>query len=52
MEKKKKHLGKGYKAMGRAEREHIWKVLELTTKGPLESLIDLIQEESLMEPQE
>ena len=48
----KKRLGKGHKAMGRAEREHIWKVLELTTEGPLESLIDLIQEESLIEPQE
>ena len=47
----KKHLENGHKAMGRAEREHIWKVLELTTEGPLKSLIDLIQEESLMKPQ-
>ena len=45
----KKYLGKGHKAMGRAEREHIWMILELTTEGPLEVLLDLINEDSLKE---
>ena len=35
--------------MERAERKHIWMILELTTEGPLEVLLDLINENSLKE---
>lgn len=40
---------RGYKAMSRPKRRHIWEILERTNEGPLECLLDLIEEESLVE---